>query len=96
MILINIICGLCMLLALSCTYILVRICVVYENRAIVHEAIYAYIRDMTKRGEFNYEVNYYDMEPFNKSVLRLFDFGCTKILPEEKYEIIEPYIKKGK
>jgi hypothetical protein len=71
-------------------------CIVYENRVIVHEAIYAYIRDMTKRGEFNYEVNYYDMETFHKTVYRLFDFGYKNILPEEKYEIIEPYIKKGK
>ena len=96
MILINIICIFCMALAISCTYILIRMCVAYENRAVMYESIYAYIRDMTKRGEFNYEVGYYDMEPFHATVLRLFDFGCTNILPKEQYEIIKPYIDKVK
>lgn len=94
MILINIICGLCMLLAISCSYILLRMCIAYERRVIIYEAIYAYTRDTTKQGDFIYEVNYCDMETFRETVFRLFDFGYTNILPKEKYEMIEPYIRK--
>ena len=94
MILAGIICTLCTLLAISSSYMLFKMCVAYEQRAVIYEAIYAYTRDMTKRNEFNYEVKYYDMESFHDTVFRLFDFGCTNILPKEKYEIIEPYIRK--
>lgn len=39
------------------------------------------------------EVNYNDMEPFDKTLFRLWDWDCKRILPPEKYEIIKPYLK---
>lgn len=37
-----------------------------------------------------------DMEPFERTLLRFWDWGYTRILPTEKFEIIKPYIKKGR
>jgi hypothetical protein len=40
------------------------------------------------------EVDWADMEHYDKTLYRLWDWGCTRILPKEKYEIIEPFIEK--
>jgi hypothetical protein len=54
-----------------------------------------YRRDMIARGEFvNFKVNYDDMESYDETLFRLFDFGYKNILPKEKYDIIKPYINK--
>ena len=43
----------------------------------------------------HFEVDYNDAEPYGKTLFRLYDWGYTRILPKEKYEIIKPYIKEG-
>lgn len=40
------------------------------------------------------DVNYDDMESYTKTLWRLWDWGCKRILPKEKYEIIKDYIGK--
>ena len=37
-------------------------------------------------------VSYDDMESDNKTLLRLWDWGYTRILPPEKFELIKPFI----
>lgn len=34
------------------------------------------------------------MEAYDKTLWRLWDFGCKNILPKEDFELIKPYIKK--
>jgi hypothetical protein len=61
---------------------------------ILSDAIHMYHRDMIIQGEFvNFKVDYDDMESYDETLFRLFDFGYENILPKEKYEIIRPYIK---
>ena len=38
----------------------------------------------------------FKMESYYDTLWRLWDFGCENILPKEDYELIKPYIKKGK
>ena len=35
-------------------------------------------------------------EEYNKTLWRLWDFGYKNILPKADYELIKPYIQKGK
>ena len=37
-------------------------------------------------------VDYEDAERFERTMLRLYDWGYKRILPKEKFEIIKPYI----
>ena len=69
----------------------------FKQRHIILGAIYTYCRDVIDKENFEYrEVVYFDdMEPYGKTLFRLYDWGCTRILPKDKYEIIKPYIKEN-
>lgn len=41
----------------------------------------------------NSQVEYADMESYNKTLFRLWDWSYTNILPKDKFELIKPYIK---
>lgn len=41
-------------------------------------------------------VCYNDLESYDATLFRFWDWGYKRILPKEKYRIIEPYIKKAK
>lgn len=78
-----------------CVYMSFRNEYVFKNHMIILNAIHMYRRDMIARGEFvNFKVNYDDMESYDETLFRLFDFGYKNILPKEKYDIIKPYINK--
>lgn len=67
----------------------------YQHEKIAY-AIYAYGRDLIKAHQFEkILVTFHDMESFYKTFFRLWDWGCTRILPPEKYELIKPYLKEG-
>lgn len=40
------------------------------------------------------EVDWSDMESYDNTLWRLWDWGYTRILPKEKYKIVEPFIAK--
>lgn len=40
-------------------------------------------------------VDFDEMESLTRTLFRFWDWGYTRILPTEKFEIIKPYIKKG-
>ena len=39
------------------------------------------------------DVDFSDMEPMWKTFLRFWDWGCTHILPKEKYLLVKTWIK---
>ena len=41
-----------------------------------------------------FRVDFDDMEPYDKTLFRLWDWSYTNILSKEKFEIIKPYIKE--
>lgn len=76
-----------------CAVAMIRNVVAFKNGTIIIEAIYKYRLSMIDAGVYVFAVSYEDMEPYGKTMLRLWDFGYTKILPPDKYEPIKPYIK---
>lgn len=66
---------------------------------IIANAIFAYQMD---RIEKEYmcgtptvdEVEYSDMEDYEKTFKRFYDWGYTRILPKDKFEIIKQFIEK--
>lgn len=59
-------------------------------RIIIVEAIGAYLRDHINEVTL---VDFDDMESYDDTFNRIWDWGHTRILPKDKYELIKPYIK---
>ena len=71
--------------------------VTYRRRKVINEAIFEYHMNLLKKDEYNWvAVDWFDMEPYESTLYRIWDWGYTRILPPEKYEIIKPYIAKVK
>lgn len=89
-----------------CACVLILVCMfviwknenTFKNRAKIIEAIYYFEVDMTQKGDYESlrKVDCLDMEDYNDTLNRFWDWGYTRILPKDKYEIIKPYIQKGK
>jgi hypothetical protein len=57
------------------------------------DAIYLY--QVANIEDFpNFKVDYSDMKTFNEVMFNIRDWGYTSILPQDKYELIKPYINK--
>lgn len=91
------------LFVLACVIMLIKIQVTYRNHSIIVDAIFAYRMDAIDKAAKNgtiltdgvkYEVNYDDMRDYDSTVMRIFDWGYKHILPDDKFEIIKPYIHK--
>ena len=63
-----------------------------NNRLRILDAINKYHVDCIRKG-IEPSVDYGDREDYYKTVWRLWDWGYTRILPKDKFEIIKPYIK---
>ena len=63
-----------------------------DKRRAICVAIYKYRRDCILSDKPAL-INFEDMEPFEATLLRVWDFGHENILPEEKYNLIKEYIK---
>lgn len=74
-------------------FLMVRNHATFRNHEIITDAIYAYKSYQIKHGNYsNFEVDYKDIEHYNKTFMRMWDWGYTRILPHEKFKIIEPFI----
>lgn len=77
-----------------------------KNRMKIHFAINKMTLEAMRAGDTDayneIMVNLYDnMEPYDKTFRRFWDWGYKRILPPEKFKLVEPYItednkKKGK
>lgn len=73
-------------------FLLIRNEVAYKN----HMKILFAICDYRMKCIINNEhpmLSCSDMESYEKTMFRLFDFGYDRILSKDKFEIIKPYIK---
>lgn len=64
----------------------------YRLQMLFIEAVGMYQMEKLSKGEFTYEVEFDDLEEYNKTLFRMWDWGYTRILPPEKLEIILPYV----
>lgn len=86
---------LCYALLIFSVVIIFRSEVAYRNQTIIGDAVYRYSMDMINKDMFmQREVCFNDIEPFERTLFRLWDFGYTRLLPPEKFEIIKPYIER--
>jgi hypothetical protein len=69
------------------------------NHRVISEAIYAYRRHVISEHDYKssltiyFDVEYKDAEDIIKTLFRLWDWSYKRILPADKFAIIEPYIK---
>lgn len=82
---------LCAILFLISIYFIIKNEVTYKHHDKLDKAIYRYkmvcICNRTK-----YFVDHDDMENYNRTLYRFWDWGYTRIIPKEKFEIIKMYI----
>ena len=65
-----------------------------KNHTKIIKAISAYQRSLINKYQFDQldNVTYDDMEDYNKTFKRFWDWGYTRILPKEKFELIKPFL----
>lgn len=83
-------------IAVFYTVMLCKLFVTTDNRLIIIEAIAKYKSDACAYEEFEWTVDWSDMESYDKTLWRLWDWGYKRILPKEKFEFIKDYINKEK
>lgn len=65
----------------------------YKKRVNIRNAISEYNRAHLDDNLFSYK--YFDMlEPYDKTLWRLYDWGYTRILPKEIFDKIKEFIKE--
>lgn len=71
--------------------ICIRNNVAFNNRQIIIKAIYDYYAEDFNR--YNPDFCFYDtLEPYYKTMFRIWDFGHKRIVPPEVYDLIKDYI----
>ena len=80
-------------------FMLVKHEIIRKNRLIISDAIHRYRMNVIAKHDFKnsfepkYDVAFEDMEPYDKTFWRLWDWSYKRILPKDKFAIIEPYIE---
>lgn len=69
--------------------------ITYKNHMIITEAILVYNIDMIK-NDSDSRINFEEAEDYATTFWRLWDWGYTRILPRDKFELVKPYIGKEK
>lgn len=75
-----------------CIVMMIKNEVTYHHHMRILKAIEEY-ENMCFDYERMNDVNCDDMESYEHTLFRIWDWGYTRILPKDKFEIIEPYIK---
>lgn len=98
----------CAVIIAAFSLLCLKINVTKKNQVIIINAIFEYQKTELDRvfadflngkiDEYHYvpAVSFEDHESFEKTLWRLWDWGYTRILPKDKFEIIKPYIKGNK
>lgn len=87
---------------LFCFLSVAKVCVDCNNHLLIIDAIALYWADVRENHDWStltrptYEVDLDDLEDSNKTFWRLWDWSYKRILPKEKFAIIEPYIEMAK
>ena len=68
--------------------------ITYKNQEIILFAIHEYNEDMISRLKCSSCISYDEMEDYNSTLWRLWDWGYKHIVPPEIFEAIIPYINK--
>lgn len=89
----------CFCINLFCALFVIKNNIALSNQTKISNAIYEYRKHLLELGILpddvpkDQAVDYDDMESIDSTIFRFWDFGCTRILPKEKYELVKPFIK---
>ena len=75
-----------------CFIFTVKALVTYKQQCTIADAVFRYTMDLIDQSICEYDVDILDIEDFDKTLWRLWDWGYKRILPKDKFEIIKPYI----
>lgn len=81
------------MILIGCFVMLVKNDITFRNHNIITDAIFKY-KMYCIDNFITPEVDWSDMKDYNKTFWCLLDWGYTKILPADKFEIIKPFIGK--
>lgn len=88
------ICSICCVnIIIFCVFLLIKNENTFRNYRIISDAILLYKADQTIHDK-ECLVHYSDMVNYGTMLYSIFDWGYKHILPDEKFEIIEPYIAR--
>lgn len=73
-------------------FMLIKNEITCKNHLIIVDAAFDYAQDIKNFGEFLRITS--NLESYEATLHRLWDFGCENILPKADYELIKPYIKE--
>lgn len=78
-------------------YLLIKNFVTRYHHARISDAIHEYHKEIIDnhnyfKGYPVFQVEYEDIEEYEKTLFRFWDWSDKRILPKEKYEIIKPYL----
>ena len=96
----------CVVVILFCCIMLLKNNNTFKNHVIISDAIAEYAkhlidtdlnayRKFVKESPDKHSVFSY-AEDYDKTLWRLWDWGYTRILPPDIFELIKPFIKEGK
>ena len=66
----------------------------YNNQMRIADAVYEYHMFVIRNHQDDFLVEYSDIEKYEETFCRFWDWGYTRLLPPDKFEIIKPFIKK--
>ena len=80
---------------IACLLLIIKNFITYGHNLKICDAIHRYKINciIDRRWDDLHYIEYKDMEPYEKTFWRLWDWGYTRILPKDKFEIIKSYIK---
>ena len=84
----------CSLAIVFLIYLGIKNEVTLKQQLRISNAVYEYHTDLINNRRYpEKKVDWSDIEPYDKTLFRLWDWGHKRILPKDKFEIIKPYIK---
>lgn len=90
----------CLAAVLFCVLLLAKSENTFRQHVLITTAVRDYHLDLIVRGVYDTltdsMVDYDDMESYDHTLWRLWDWGYKRILPRDKYIYIKPYIDKIK
>lgn len=87
----------CGLMVIWCIISIIKCNFTSKNHMIILDAIYDYTVHLIHEGQYDQiKVTFNDMETFDATQKRFWDWGYTRILPPEKFELIKPFIRHRK
>ena len=82
----------CLWVFLFAVFMMIREEITFKNHSKIIKAIRGYQCVCRSTGRKSM-VDYDDMEAFDQTMERVYDWGCKKILPKDKFELIKPFLE---